>query len=507
MSAAGPPPTAGARPPFWARTVFWRVAAGAVLTQVAVVGLAGVLLNAVSNERALELAQQSLALRLDAVAEEIEARATFAIDGPAAVPAGAGEPPGFGGRATLELPPLLELDLADRFPDPLYVLGPGGAVRLAIPGTAEVQIPPAALDSIAAGAVAVALGGTGWAAAPLLDPAGLPAGGILVLPLTQTLDEELAPSRAGYRRAFGLVLAAVSVLTLAFVLVLTRWLVRRLQRVTARVEALGQGDYAARLPGEGPDEVGRLTATVNQMAAQVERAIHALEATDRLRRELVANVGHDLRTPLAALAGYIEEAERLAPTDRDRAADALAVARRQAAHAAALVADLFELAQLERAAAPPLHLGPVPLGELVRDAAAAHQPAARAAGIRLTVDAAPGLPTLHADGARLFRMLDNLIGNALRHTPAGGEVTVRAARISDGIEVAVTDTGDGIAPEELARVFERYFRGGGARTRTDGSGSGLGLAIARAVAEAHGGTLEASSVPGRGSTFTLRLPA
>ena len=496
---------AARRERFWHRTVFWRLAAGAMLVQVAVVGLAGFLLNAVAHERSLELAQQSLALRLDAVAEEIEARAQFEI---------AGSPDGFGGTATLRLPPLLERDLADRFPDPLYVLDLDGAVRLAVAGEEKATVPLAALDSIAAGAVAVLLDGTGWAAAPLLDPAGLPAGGVLVLPLTQTLDEELAPSRAGYRQAFALVLAAVFVLTLAFVLLTTRWLVGRVQRVTRRVEMLGEGEYAARLPGEGPDEVGRLAAAVNQMAAAVERSIQALEATDRLRRELVANVGHDLRTPLAALSGYLEEAERLAPSDPVRAAAALAVARRQAAHAAALVADLFELAQLERAAAPPLRRAPVPVGELVRDVAAAHRPAAQAAGVALQTDLPPGLPTLDADGARLFRVLDNLVGNALRHTPAGGAVGIRVVPGGDGgVVIAVSDTGEGIAPDELARVFERYFRGGGARTRSerggqgDGSGSGLGLAIARAVAEAHGGALTAASTVGEGSTFTLRLPA
>ena len=483
-------------PRFWQRTVFWRLALGTAVMQAAVVGLAGVLLNAVSNERATDLAQQSLALRLDAVAEEIEARATFEVEDGGA---------GFGGAATLGLPPLLARDLAGRFPDPLYVLDLGGAVRLA---TAEASgdpaLPTAALDSISAGAVAVVLDGKGWAAAALLDPAGLPAGGVLVAPLTETLDEELAPSRAGYRRAFGLVLAAVSVLTLVFVLALTRWLVRRLQRVTRRVETLGQGDYAARLPGEGPDEVGRLAAAVNQMAAEVERSILALQDTDRLRRELVANVGHDLRTPLAAVSGYLEEAERLAPADPARSAAALAVARRQAEHAATLVADLFELAQLERSAAPPLRCGPVPMGELVRDVVAAHRSAAAAKGIDLTLDAAAALPTLHADGARLFRVLDNLLANALRHTPKSGRVAVRALAKGEAVIVTVVDTGDGIAPEDVERVFERYFRGGGARTRTDRSG--LGLAIARAVAEAHGGTLTAASTLGTGSTFTLCLP-
>lgn len=154
----------------------------------------------------------------------------------------------------------------------------------------------------------------------------------------------------------------------------------------------------------------------------------------------------------------------------------------------------------------PLRRGPVPLGELVADAAGAHRLACQAAGVALEVHLPPGLPTLDADGSRLLRLLGNLLDNACRHTPPGGTIRVEAARAGERhVTVTVSDTGPGIPEEALEDIFERYYRGVDARTRGAG-GTGLGLAIARAIARAHGGTLHAASAPGQGSTFTLTLP-
>ena len=136
--------------------------------------------------------------------------------------------------------------------------------------------------------------------------------------------------------------------------------------------------------------------------------------------------------------------------------------------------------------------------------AATHAAAFRRSGVALDLDVAPGLPVVQADGARLVRALSNVLDNARRHTPAGGAVRLVARADGDAVTVEVADTGGGIAAGDLDRVFERYYRGGGARTR--GGGTGLGLAIARAVAEAHGGALAAESGPGRGATFRLSLP-
>ena len=473
-------------------TVFWRVAGLLVGVQLVTALVAVALLVMFADARSDELVEGTLQLRLDAVAQEVETRAEI---GP------------FGDVA---LPPRLRADLATRFADPAALLDEGGAVAVAFGAAPEV--PPAALGALDAGRVSVDLSARpSWGIAPILAPDGLPAGAIFVSPLGETVDAVRAGPRRAFVRAMGVTLVLAVLLALGLGAAFTARLVRPVRDVTDRVERLGDGDYAARLPvrrPDRPDELGRLGMAVNELAARVEASVEALRATDRMRRELVANVGHDLRTPLAALGAHLEEAERLGAEGRSaEAAASVAAARRLSDTSAELVADLFELSVLDAPGARAVVREPVPLGELVRDLAARWAPTAARAGLTLTVDAAPGLPTVSADGRRLARALSNLLGNAVRHTPAGGTVTLSARADAAAAVLAVADTGEGIDPERLPHVFERYYRGTDARTRADGAGgTGLGLAIARAVAQAHGGTLAAQSTPGRGATFTLRLP-
>ena len=468
------------------RTVFWKVAGVLVGAQVATALLAVALSAVLARERSRDLLDGTLRLRLDAVAEEVEQRAD--ID-----PFGA-----------LALPERLRQDLALRFPDPVVVLDADG---VPLGRGAAAALPPAAERALVDGQIALAADGPPtWALAPLLGPDGLPAGALWLPSFDATIAEETADTRAAFVRALWTVSLLAAAVALALGAFLTSRLVRPLRRITGRVERLGDGDLAARLPAAADDEFGRLARAVNEMAERVEASLDTLRQADRLRRELVANVGHDLRTPLAALGGFLEEAERHAGAGRSsEAGDALDAARRQQGLISDLVADLFELSVLERPAAP-LRLAPVPLGELLADAARTHTPAFDAAGVAFALDAPAGLPTVEADAVRLLRLLGNLLDNARRHTPAGGAVTLAARPVGDAVEIAVRDTGSGIAPEVLPTVFERYAQGSGPRTRGDG-GTGLGLAIARAVARAHGGTLEAQSAVGEGSAFTLRLPA
>ncbi len=483
-------PMAVPRWPIPSRTVFWRVAGVLVGVQVATALVAVALSAAFASARSERLVRGTIELRLDAVAEEVESRAAIDV---------------FGG---LRLPDRLRLDLPTRFPDPLAVLDSAGVVVDTFGAQGSIpNVPAAAFEALRAARVAVVTDGPdgSWALAPLLAPDGLPAGAILVRPLDRTLDEELSDTRAAFRTATLVTTLLAALVALALGAVVTGWLVRPLRRMTRRVERLGAGDFAGRLPDAGDDEMGRLAAGINDMAARIEASLDDLRATDRLRRDLVANVGHDLRTPLAALAAGLEEAERYAAEGRTAdAAEAVAAARRQADGATDLVADLFELSLLDRPEAP-LRLAPVPLGELVADVAARFTRTYERAGVSLATDLPPGLPVLDADGARLVRLLSNLLDNAARHTPAGGRVDVRVQVGSDAATVEVRDTGAGIAPEYLAHVFERYARGTTARTRGV-EGTGLGLAIARAVAVAHGGALAAESVVGEGSRFTLSLP-
>ena len=462
-----------------------------VATALLAVGFSALL----ARERGLELVRGNLVLRLDAVAEEVERRADF-------------DPV----TGALSLPRRLRLDLATRFPDPTYLLDSEGAVvERTGAGPAPTPVPVDALVALERGDIEVRFGDDPWAFAPLLAPDGLPAGGLLLRPLDETLREEFRGTREAFAEATLLVGALAALLALLLGAVFTWRLVTPLRGMTRRVEALGAGDYADRLPAHRRDELGRLAAAINEMAARVEASVAALRDTDRHRRELVANVGHDLRTPLAALRGYLDEAARFTDAGRHaEAAEALAVARRQGEHVTRLVADLFELSQLEGAAlgdGTPLQRGPVPLGELLGDAARAHRRLFEEAGIAFETHVPPGLPTLDADGARLLRLLDNLLTNARRHTPREGAVRLEAEAEDDVIRVRVTDTGEGIAEDALPSVFERYYRGESARTREGGGvGAGLGLAISRAVARAHGGDLAVESGPGEGSVFTLTLP-
>jgi signal transduction histidine kinase len=481
-------------------TVFWKVAPGLAAALVATALLAVGLSAALFRNASGDLIRDGLTLRLDRLAEEFEGRATWL----------AGADPLDAGR--FDIPRRLRLDLATRLPDPLYLVDPSGRVEASFGAadSASFRLPSGAAAAIARGEVDVdASGAMTWAVAPLLAPDGLVAGALVALPLDRTLEAATAAPRAALRRAIGIVALAAAGLALALAALMTSALVRPLRRITRRVESLGAGEYSGRLPAGSNDELGRLAAAVNEMAARVEEGMAALRSTDRLRRDLVASVGHDLRTPLASLTGYLEEADRLLDAGRaGDAAGALATARHEARRTTQLVSDLFELAVLD--AAPdepgvpgPLRLEPVPLAELLAEATAAHRSAFDSAGVSLETNAPASLPVIRADGPRLLRMLDNLLANARRHTPAGGSVRMTAEVTGDSVVVRVADSGPGVPEDEREAIFERYYRGGDARTR--GEGTGLGLAIARAVARAHGGDLTVELTPGGGATLVAIL--
>jgi signal transduction histidine kinase len=486
------------------RSVFWKVAGILVGVQVAT-GLLAVGLSAwFANDRSLDLAANSLRLRLDDLAQEVEQRADTLLTE---------------GLTTLPVP--LRLDLARRFPDPLVLLDAEGHLvstiqpdrdefPAAMTEPAAVSMLPDDLSGLlAAGDVVVQLDaqqpeGT-WGLAPVYDLDGFLVGGMLVQPLTQSVARELAGTWEAYRQTLYVVVALAGLIALLLGAFFTGQLVKPLRRMTRRVERIGAGEYTTRMAVRGEDEFGRLAAAINQMAQAVEHSVETLRATDQLRRELIANVGHDLRTPLATLLGYLEEAERHLEAGRQAVADeALARARRQGNYLSQLVSDLFELSLLDSGPAP-LRREPIPLAELLTDAAHAHRAAFEKADIAFQEEVSSNLPLIHGDGVRLLRILDNLLANARRHTSAGDCVTLHATANPKGVEIKVQDTGTGMEADVLAHVFERYYRGEEARTR-QGNGTGLGLAISRAIARAHGGDLTAESTPGKGSTFILRLP-
>lgn len=286
-----------------------------------------------------------------------------------------------------------------------------------------------------------------------------------------------------------LVALAVSVL-------LARRIGRPLETLTRAARRMGAGDLNQRVPEEGGSiEVAELARSFNAMAASLATAQH-------LRQQLVADVAHELRTPLANIRGYLEAIED-GVVEADEAT--LRTLREEAAQLNHLIDDLQELAQAE-AGSLRLDRGPVAPSDLVERAADAVRARAFDRGIALRATADPDLPPVDADAQRIAQALQNLLTNALTHTPAGGEVTIGARAAEAGlVAFTVTDTGSGIAPEDLPHVFERFYRADSSRSRATG-GSGLGLTITRRLVEAHGGRITATSAVGQGSEFTFTLP-
>jgi signal transduction histidine kinase len=282
-------------------------------------------------------------------------------------------------------------------------------------------------------------------------------------------------------------------------LIVARWLARGmtqpLRDMASAARRLEVGDYTARVDTESRDEVGQLAQAFNRMSDE-------LEHVERSRRDLVANVSHELKTPIAAIRAHLENL--LDGVERPDPAT-LQVMLEQSDRLTRLVDQLLDLSELESGDVP-LRREAFELGPVVARVLSEIDMAGRAGGVALRDELGIGLPPVDADAERIHQVLFNLVDNAVRFTPPGGSVTVRAEQRDDAVRIDVTDTGVGIAPEHLPRLFERFYRVDPARSRGAG-GTGIGLAIARSVVEAHGGQLRAESELGRGSTFSFELPA
>jgi two-component system, OmpR family, sensor kinase len=277
---------------------------------------------------------------------------------------------------------------------------------------------------------------------------------------------------------------------------LTRAALRPVDRMTEQAEAIGADRLGDRVSvPDAADELTRLARTLNGMLERIEHGVVT-------QRRFVADASHELRTPLAVMRAELEVALR----DHNRAADASEVldsAAEEVTRMSNIVDDLLTLAHRDENRLE-LLLEPVDLGKVATGVVVQLRPLAEAAGVQLAVEAPAGAVVL-ADRARLTQVVTNLVDNAVKFTGAGGSVRVRVWEADDGAGLAVADTGPGIAPEHLRRVFDRFYRLDPARSRARG-GSGLGLAICRELVEAHGGRIWAESVEGAGSTFSLALP-
>jgi signal transduction histidine kinase len=283
---------------------------------------------------------------------------------------------------------------------------------------------------------------------------------------------------------------------------------KRLRSLEQAARALGQGRTDVRATEAGGDEVSSLARTFNHMAADLESRATALAASDRARRQLLADVSHELMTPLSAIRGYVETLGMPdVPLDQETRSRYLEIVEQETHKLEAIIGDLLDLARLE-GGGDRLRAEPVAVEDLFKRVADRHQPALRDRSITLDLDIAEGTPRICGDAARLEQALQNVAANAIRHTPSGGRVGLTASAAPDGVLIAVSDTGPGIPEEHLPRVFDRFYKVDAARSGTAvPSGSGLGLSIVRAIIERHGGTISARNVPEGGAVFELRLPA
>jgi len=256
------------------------------------------------------------------------------------------------------------------------------------------------------------------------------------------------------------------------------------------------------------DEIALLEAAIGAMQSRIELQLERLREADRMRRELVSNISHDLRTPLSNIQGYVEtvllRADRLDAAAREQH---LRTALRHADLLGKRIADLFQLSTLDAGRVAPV-LEAFCLAELLQDVVAGYRLEAGRRGVRIELDAGSQLTTLvRADIRLIERVLQNLVDNALRHTPAGGAVTLGLAPRDGRVEVSVRDTGTGIAQEDLPHIFERYWRGeqAGAAPLAPGSSAGLGLAIVQRIVELHGSAVQVRSAPREGACFLFGL--
>jgi signal transduction histidine kinase len=278
----------------------------------------------------------------------------------------------------------------------------------------------------------------------------------------------------------------------------------RIGRLDHAAKELQAGNLSARVPVSGNDEVTGLARTFNQMAARLEEADANQRALDALRRDLVAWAGHDLRTPLTGVRVLVEALADGIIDDPETSRRYLQQARKQIDHLSLLIDDLFQVSQLD-AGGIPLNLEPASLSDLISDTLENFSGLASQQGVVLSGSAAPGIDPLQIDVQRIGRVLNNLVSNALRYTPTGGTVSVQAEVVAETVRVTVQDSGEGIAPNDLPHVFDRFYRGEKSRNQATG-GSGLGLAIAKGIVEAHGGQIDVESNPGRGARFHFCLP-
>ncbi|MEA4907147.1 MAG: HAMP domain-containing sensor histidine kinase [Anaerolineaceae bacterium] len=333
--------------------------------------------------------------------------------------------------------------------------------------------------------------------------AGYALAGLLVFLNVAVIAKLMFASRHDLLLAMVLLVFA-SGIAMASGYLLSAALTERIGMLMEASQELARGNLSVRVPVTGRDEMATLAQMFNQMASQLEETRRKQSELDQLRRDLIAWVGHDLRTPLTSIRAILEALADGLVEDPQTVQRYLLTAQKDIRSLSGLIDDLFDLAQMD---AGGLHLDvhPGAIDDLISDTIESFSELAARQDITLegSSDANTGLVPM--DTPRIGRVLANLVSNSLYHTPPGGRVAITARRAAYDVQVCVCDSGDGIPPEDLPHVFERFYRGDKSRSRQTG-GTGLGLAIAHGIITAHGGRIWVESTPGQGAQFSFVLP-
>ncbi|HEV2238993.1 MAG TPA: HAMP domain-containing sensor histidine kinase [Ktedonobacterales bacterium] len=504
-AAAGAPPAALWRWRFNPRSLGTQMAVGSALVALLAVALVAAIALVTTFASFNQYTRSQLVAETSRVAVAIgQGRPASDAVGP---PNSAAQLGAFGGRAAGG--------------STVWIMDTSGHVSNDRPGRLDPQARDSDLSEIS-GALTLALAGhssDGWLRGqpgPRLTPriyaaAPIYAGGTAPGPIIGAVALT-TPVRSGAAATFaGSVLRAVVVLALlvaavaaAAAALFSRRVTRPLAQMAGTTARMAEGDYGARMHVAAPEELRTLASSFNDMAAALQRDVGELRRQEALRRDLIANVSHELATPLTAIQGFNEALHDNViadPTEREETHRLIA---REAARLRRLVDQMRQVALFEGGAAA-LRREPVHLPTLLGEALAVLAPELQRKRVTVEQQVPADLPTVAADSDRLTEIVLNLLDNALRHTPDGGTIDVAAAMVGNMVRASIADSGPGIAEADRERVFERFYRLDPSRAAATG-GSGLGLAIVRSLVEAHGGAITLDAGPHGGARFSFTLP-
>lgn len=285
---------------------------------------------------------------------------------------------------------------------------------------------------------------------------------------------------------------------------ITSALIDRISLLESATQSIENGDLTTRAEIPGKDEISSLAVSFNKMAQQLQSADQKQKELETLRRDLVAWAGHDLRTPLSSIRLIIEAFSDGMITDPNEIQNYLIQAKKHIDTLSLLVDDLFQISQLDSGGMP-LTFEPASISDLISDTLVSFSGLAAQKGVKLCGSANEGVDPITMDVLWMGRAINNLVSNAIRYTPKDGEICLTADLVENKIIIKISDTGEGILPEDIPHVFERFYRGDRSRSQVSG-GAGLGLAIAKGVIEAHNGKISIQSERLKGTTFTITLP-